>query len=98
MKVKKLHVMGYDIKIRYGHAPSESKADATGFSSNWRNYIWIEKEAAGRGEVVLHEILHLLENRLALHLSEDQVRSLSYGLAGVIRDNPKFVELLQSDK
>jgi hypothetical protein len=48
-----------------------------------------------RLDTLLHEALHVIDDQLALGLSERQVHRLAHGLATFLVDNPRFVRWLQ---
>lgn len=46
--------------------------------------------------VLLHEVIHAIEDVLNLKLSEKQVEGLETGVYALIRDNPAFIKYLRT--
>lgn len=48
-----------------------------------------------RLDTLLHEVLHVINDQLAIGLSERQVHRIAHGLATFLVDNPRFVRWVQ---
>ncbi len=58
--------------------------------------VWVDETMpeAKRYEILLHEVLHVLDNNRGLRLKEDQVKAMANALFAFLRDNPAYLARL----
>jgi hypothetical protein len=80
-----LNILGKTFKIEW----LEELPDALGETYTNRQIIRMQKglPAETEQETLLHEVIHAVEESLALGMSESQVHALACGLFAVLRDN-----------
>jgi hypothetical protein len=78
----------------YGHifnlfTHSEKEKKNWGETTYSKGAITVANWLHGRKkeEVILHELIHIVNEYSALNLSENKVKALSYGLFGLLKDN-----------
>lgn len=98
MKVpKKFVLFGFGFGIRWGKSDPEADSSSAGRCVSSSGYIWVDENNSTKSEVLLHEVIHLINNRLHLDLKEKQVCSLGTALTEFIRLNPKVITYIATD-
>lgn len=82
------------IPVRYRHdLTDDSGRPAWGLWCEQLNEIWLSKALKRlpdkRRIILLHEVIHAIDNAHGLDLREEQVARLAECLAQYLRDNPK---------
>lgn len=89
-----LRVLGYDYAVRAVHPDDIPTNDGTSFMA--RASIRVDETVAPdhKAQVVLHEILHAVDDGLNNGMDEDQIHRLARGLYAVVRDNEPYMKRL----
>jgi hypothetical protein len=91
-----LDVLGYDYEI--AALKKDDRPDLDGqCTSGKKRKLEYDPELTGLAadDVVMHEIVHAVDNILNLGLREAGVHRLGYAIGKVLRDNPHLVEYYQ---
>lgn len=99
MRPRKVSILGRVFKITYViKGPLEDDELGEVDLSTQKMSILEGLSADKERSVVLHEIIHGIDDILDLGLSEEQVNGLENGLFAVMRDNPRVIAYIRRDK
>ena len=97
-KPHRIKLFGYEIKISWSEPPAQANAVYQGRNYSWLHEIWCDGGCRGKGQNLLHELLHHISNSLEMGLEDKQIEPLSTALTEFIRLNPKTVQFIQKSK
>lgn len=91
--IKKIKLLGKTIDINYVHDVNVSRT-VLGLSCTGDSSITISANQTEENieETLLHEIIHMVSNSLAIELNENQVTQVSAGLYSVYKENPGLIK------
>lgn len=86
---KKVHICGHEYAIVYKNSLSLDGREAWGMMDPNKNIIYLRKSmpTTRKMEILLHEMIHAIEDIYNLNLSEIAVKQLALGVLSAIRDN-----------
>lgn len=94
---KTLRILGKRFRIRL--LKDEEIEDCDGLMELHKQVISVRpQEALGQvQDTTLHEIIHAIDESLALGMAESQVHQLATGLLAVLKDNQAYTKWLTKD-
>lgn len=90
--MKSLRILGLDITLRVLDPDSGTLGEWHDAESKLSLSACLTPSR--RSEILWHEILHAISDRLALDLSEKEVQRIAAAQYAVLRENPELLELL----
>jgi len=96
--VSKVRIFGREVKVSYG-SPDIWIDGAMGRCDYKNNRILINNELPEevQHEVLVHEVIHYIDNALDLELAESQVSGLAIGVLSFIRDGYRPSDIIYID-
>jgi hypothetical protein len=94
--LERVRVLGLDYRLESKTRITSGGAAQRGLCNPHRQTISILEGITPdqHGEVLLHEVLHAIEDGMGFDCDEATVRGFGRGLWAVVKDNPGFLELL----
>ena len=90
--MKSLRVMGLDISLEVLDPDSTNLGEWNADTSTLRLSAFLPPTR--RAEIMWHEILHIISERLDLDLSEQLVQRIAAAQYAVLRENPELLPFL----
>jgi hypothetical protein len=90
MKIpKKLSICGHQYIIKYSSELTYEGKEVWGLIDGAKNIIYLKKgmPPTRKMEILLHEVIHAIEEIYVLNLSEIAVKQLALGILSAVRDN-----------
>lgn len=91
---QKVRVFGVDVPISLIEQPYLDAVEVDGLFQDSRILVKVCLSPRLVQEILLHEVVHAIDDAMQIKLSEKQVTQIARGLLGVFCDSPEFKKFL----